>query len=145
MRGSRIVCWMMVIAVAVGLCVGCEAFKPKPPTPPPPTNGEAKLQDVSGDWRVTWKVVPAGPPRLDFDLDLEQDDDGDLEGSANASGLAWDVEGEVEDDGEIELTLEVPGLTMEFEGDIVSATKIEGEWKELPPGASGTFEAFKVD
>jgi len=135
---------MMVIAVAVGLCVGCEGLKKSPP-PTPPTNGEteAKVPDVSGEWLVTWETVPSGGPALqDFTLTLEQDN-GDLEGKADDDALTWDVEGEVEEDGDIDFTMEVPGTTIKFEGEVVSATKMEGTFEVLG-GDSGTFEAFKT-
>lgn len=141
----KALCWMMVVAVAAGLCVGCEAFKPKPP-PPPPDNGDTvATPDVDGKWRVQW-TVNGGGMVPDFDLRLDQDGN-DLEGDANFASAAWDIEGEVEDDGEIEFRMEIGGTGYEFEGEVLSDTKMEGEWKaDLgSPPASGEWEALKAD
>lgn len=139
----KTLCWMMVVAVAVGLCVGCEAFKP---TPPPPTDGETtvKTPDVDGKWRVSWDQDP-GVAMPDFDLRLDQDGN-DLEGTSDFAGAAWDVEGEVEDDGDIEFTMNIGPTEFDFEGEVVSKTKMEGTW-EGPgtPPIKGDWEALKKD
>ena len=143
MKGSRVLCWVMVVAVMAGLCVGCEAFKPTPP--PPPTDGEtaSKVPDVDGKWRVEWED-DTGMNQPDFDLRLDQDD-GDLEGTANLGGAAWDVEGEVEEDDEIDFTLEdASGDTLEFKGEVTSKTKMEGTWKHPASGDKGDWNALKA-
>ncbi|NQT93894.1 MAG: hypothetical protein HQ559_14130 [Lentisphaerae bacterium] len=152
MRAKQVLCWMMVVAVVSGLCVGCDRFKPKPPPPPMDGETESKLPDVDGEWRVSWEN--GNDSMRDFNLNLAQDDE-DLEGSADFGSLSWDVAGEVESDGDVEFTLEVMVLgqlaAYEFEGEVDSPTKMSGTWKDVgahpmaPPENAGDWEALKDD
>lgn len=152
MKVARVLCCVLVVALGVGLCVGCEAFKPKPPEPPPTTETKPEIPDMEGKWRLSWEN-DAGAPKVDLTLDLDQDGE-ELEGSSSVASLALKVEGEVESDGEVEFKAEMvinPAVSWTFEGELDSKTKMSGTWTDTgasplaPPDDKGEWNAIKID
>jgi len=150
-RATRVLCWVLVAAIGVGFCMGCEGVKPKPE--PPPTNGEteSKFPDVDGEWRLKWENTVGGD-KVNLTLTIEQDGE-DLEITTDVGGLALDGEGEVESDGDITFKIAFrvnADISWTFEGEMDSKTEMSGEWEDTsasplaPPYDEGTFTAFKI-
>ena len=143
-------CWsssllVCVAAVATGLFLGCEMFKPKPPPAPDvsPPDADEGVSGISGTWEIEFKtngtefaVVPGG-----IGMTVIQTDD-DVEGNWTLG----EVDGEVEEDGDVELTLRstFAPIVFNLEGEIEDdGEEMSGDWTSSfpPPKHEGTWKA----